>query len=111
MLAGAHPISKNFEALVPLPPGSRARHALRNGGLFLPFAQPILHVLNIENKMTTTALVERLLIALWIHITPHGDRGTHEALDHGYVANTLVHWAECCHRANAGERTKAIQHA
>ena len=39
-----------------------AGHAPRNGGLFLPFAQPILHVLNIENKMTTTALVERLLM-------------------------------------------------
>lgn len=84
-----------------------SRAAPRNGDIFCP----LIDVLNIENKMTTNAVVERLLIALWVHITPHGDGGTHEDLDHGYVATTLVHWAQCGHCANADERTNPIQHS
>ena len=68
-------------------------------------------LVNSENKMTTKAVVERLLKAVWAHvITPHGNGGSHEDLPHAHSAHILVPWTECP-RANANERTKPSHHS
>jgi hypothetical protein len=65
----------------------------RAGKWFLvPF---LVNVVNIGNKMTTKAVVERLLKAVCAHlITSHGNGGCNEDLDYARIAHTLVYWAE-----------------